>query len=687
MEPTLRGVLAVGILYCDHMTAERQTRNAAAPADRIHEAAAALIDPRLGSRWIDPDVRRLERELRDTYAQLRVAEDRVEEIGETLRGLERSRSYRLACLMSAMVHKGAPAGTARLRALKTMLAVVTEARADPRLLLTPGPRLAPGDVRWNRFCRRHDPNPERLHEMRRQSRSWNRQPLVSIIMPTYDPSRRFLRAAIRSVQAQAYERWELCIVDDGSRTDAAGTTIARYLDDPRIRFSERLVNGGIAEASQTAAAMATGEFVGFLDHDDVLRPHALFEMVEYVRAHPGCDLVYSDEDRLDPWGRRVYAHLKPDWSPELMDSCNYMCHLTVVRRDLFDRAGGFRPAFDGSQDYDLFLRCAELAKEIGHVREVLYSWRMHPGSAAGSPLAKPAAFLAGGRCLEDRLARTGEDGTVVEGAWTGSYHIRRPISGTPSIGVVIPTRDAVELLSQSVACVEREAAAFDVRLVIVDNDSAYSETHAFFERCGHLVIPGPGAFNFSQLVNLGVAAAGAVDHVLLLNNDVVSARPGWLQALLEHSQRTGIGAVGARLLFDDGTPQHEGIRVGAEGGAAINLDLSKYFGMGLTCRTVSAVTGACLMVKRPLWEEVGGFDEALRVAFNDVDFCLRLMHAGYRNVYTPLAELTHLESASRGRLHPVEDERLFVTRWGPFPQGYDPYLGRHIWSFKPLDYR
>jgi O-antigen biosynthesis protein len=669
------------------MTPKSKTRDAAASIETASEAAATRLDLRPARAPGDPDVRRLEKELRDAYTRLRLAEDRIEDLGDTLVSFERSGSYRLGRLISITARRGAPPGTARHRALMTMLAVATEARADPRLLLSTGPRLADGDVRWNRFSRRHDPSPARLQQMRELSRAWDQRPLVSIIMPTYDPRRRFLRAAIGSVRSQAYERWELCIVDDGSRTDAAGRTIARYLDDPRIRFSERLVNGGIAEASQTAVDMSSGKLVAFLDHDDVLRPHALFKMVSYLRAHPACDLVYSDEDRLDPWGRRVFAHLKPDWSPELMDSCNYMCHLTVMRRDLFDRSGGFRAAFDGSQDYDLYLRSAELAREIGHVREALYGWRMHEGSVASSPLAKPKAFLAGGRCLEDRLARSGEAGTVVEGAWKGSYHIRRPIAGTPAIGVVIPTRDKVELLRQSVACVEREAAAFDVRIVIVDNDSADAETHEYLEHCGHLVVAGQGAFNFSRLVNLGVTAAGAVDHVLLLNNDVVSARPGWLQALLEHSQRAGVGAVGARLLFDDGSPQHEGIRVGAEGGAAINLDLSRYFGMGLTCRTVSAVTGACLMVKRAIWEEVGGFDEALRVAFNDVDFCLRLTQAGYRNVYTPLAELTHLESASRGRFHPVEDERLFVTRWGPFPQGYDRYIGGHIWSFKPVDYR
>ena len=655
--------------------------------DAAPEATATRLDPGSRRRARDPGVRRLEMELRDAYKQLRLAEDRIDDLSDTLASIEHSGSYRLSRLIAVTARKSAPPGTSRRRALLTAIALATEARADPRLLLSTGPRLGLDDVRWHRFCRRHDPSPAILRQMRELSRSWEHRPLVSIVMPTYDPRRRFLRAAIGSVQSQAYERWELCIVDDGSRTNAAGRTVARYRDDRRIRFSERLVNGGIAEASQTAADMSTGELVAFLDHDDALRPHALFEMVNYLRTHPACDLVYSDEDRLDQWCRVVFAHLKPDWSPELMDSCNYMCHLTVMRRELFDKAGGFRAAFDGSQDYDLFLRAAELAGEIGHVREVLYDWRMHEGSAASSPLAKPEAFLAGGRCLEDRLARSGENGTVVEGPWKGAYNIRRPIAGAPSIGVVIPTRDAVELLRQSVACAEREAAAFDVRVVIVDNDSADPETHEYLEGCGHLVVPGRGPFNFSRLVNIGVAAAGDVDHVLLLNNDVVSAQPGWLQALLEHSQRAGVGAVGARLLFASGSPQHEGIRVGAEGGAAINLDMSGYFGMGLVCRTVSAVTGACLMVKRAVWEEVDGFDEALPVAFNDVDFCLRLRRAGYRNVYTPLAELTHLESASRGRRHPVEDERLFVDRWGPFPQGYDRYIGGHIWSFTPIDYR
>jgi GT2 family glycosyltransferase len=645
------------------------------------------MDAETGDVAAAGEVRRLDADLQDAYATLRRAEERIASLRDQLDRVEGSGSYRLAHSLAETSRRVAPAGTTRRRLLDGLLAVPAAASADPRLLLRRGPPLDSVDLRWNRFCRRHDPGPARLRRMRELSRSWTDAPLVSVLMPTYEPNEGFLRAAVESVRNQAYERWELCIVDDGSPTNAAAGILASYRGEPRIRFTEAETNGGIARATQTAAGMAKGDLLAFLDHDDILRPHALFEMVRHLREHPVCDIVYSDEDKLDRAGRRVGAHLKPDWSPELMDSCNYMCHLTVMRRELFDRAGGFRPGFDGSQDYDLYLRCAELAHEIGHVREVLYSWRMHEGSVAGSTLAKPEAYLAAVRVLEDRLVRNGEVGTIVEGAWKGLYHVRRAIAGTPSIAVIIPTRDAVDLLRQSVACVEHELGPYNVRIVIVDNDSTDRFTREYLDQCGHLVVPGHGAFNFSWLVNLGVAAAGEVDHVLLLNNDVVAGNPGWIQALLEHSQRPGVGAVGARLLYDDGSPQHEGIRVGGQGVVADNLDLSGYFGMGVATRTVSAVTGACLMVKRTLWEEVGGFDEGMRVVYNDVDFCLRLIDAGQRNVYTPLAELTHVHSASRGRHHPTEDEGRFVSRWGPFPQGYDRYVGGHIWSYKPIDYR
>ena len=680
MEPTpfaAFGVEASSRVQSHVMTPARRTHERAAAPDSSDDSEVVAPAPASDRGLAAEDVRRLEQELHDVYAELRKAEDQLNTL---MNG-----SYRLGRLIAATSVKGAPRGTARRRALSSVLAVAREARADPRLLLSRGPRLSQTDLRWNRFCKRHDPSAARLREMRAVADTWER-PLVSILMPTYEPNARFLRAAIDSVVAQVYESWELCIVDDGSRGDTAAKTVAEYSRDSRVRFSRQPANQGIAAATQAAADMATGGLLALLDHDDVLRPHAIFEMVSHLRAHPECELVYSDEDKLDPWGRRVAAHLKPDWSPELMDSCNYMCHLTVIRRELFERAGGFRAGFDGSQDFDLFLRCAELAKAIGHVREVLYSWRINEGSAAGSTTAKPASYGANVRILEERLARSGEQGTVEESALKGACHLRRAITGSPVIGVVIPTRDAVDLLRRSVACVERESTAHDVRLVIVDNDSRDPATLDYLEHSGHLVVRAPGAFNFSRIVNIGVAAAGPVDHVLLLNNDVVQARPGWLGALVEHSQRPAIGAVGGRLLLEDGTPQHEGIWVWAHGGPADNLDLSSYFGMGLVTRDVSAVTGACLMVKRSLWADMGGFDESLGVALNDVDFCLRLLRAGYRNVYTPLAELTHLESATRGRRHPAEDERLFLARWGPFSQGYDRYVGGHISSFTPVDY-
>lgn len=669
------------------MTRKRLTDDSSLSHGMSPASETASVDLTVTEDPRAEEIRRLERDLQNAYKLLRTSEERATQLEKALTSLEGSGSYRLARVIAGPAHRAAPRGTRRQQAMRYVIAAANGARVDLRPMLPLPQRLAPADERWKEFCRRNDPSHARLRRMREISRGWEERPLVSIIMPTYKPHKHFLRAAIRSVQAQAYQHWELCIVDDGSSDGTAARELSRWTGDPRIRFTALPVNGGIGKASQCAAEMSTGRLITFLDHDDVLRPHALFEMLRYLHAHPLCDLVYSDEDKLDENNRRVEAHLKPDWSPELLESCNYMCHLTTMRRDLFERAGGFREGFDGSQDYDLFLRCAELAREIGHVREALYSWRKHRGSAAGNALAKPEAVAAGARSLEDRLVRLAIDGTVVQAASLNMFHVSRAIVGNPTIGVVIPTRDAVDLLRQSVACVEREADAHEIRLVIVDNDSAEPATLEYLSHCAHRVVPGRGAFNFSRLVNLGVAALGSVDHVVLLNNDIVDAKPGWIGALLAHSQRPEIGAVGARLLFSDGTPQHEGIRVGGQGVPAHNLDLSRYFAMGHACRTVSAVTGACLMIKRSIWEQLGGFDESLHVAFNDVDFCLRVMNLGFRNVYTPLAELTHLESASRGGRHPADDEQQFRSRWGPFHQGYDRFTGGHIWSFDPIDYR
>jgi O-antigen biosynthesis protein len=628
-------------------------------------------------------------------AELDFANAQIESLKRRIASIEGSGSGRLAHQFSRVIHRAAPAGTRRRRVIGGTLRSLTALRsADVAEALRSWrhdgsglPPLGLADLRWNRFCARADPNPARLQRMRELSRSWPDRPLVSILMPTYDADPDFLRAAIESVRSQTYERWELCIVDDGSSTGVATETVALYRADQRVRFSARTGNSGIAAASNAAADMAAGAVITLLDHDDVLRPHALFEIVHYLRSHPDCDLVYSDEDKLDPFGRRLAPHLKPDWSPELLESCNYIGHLTAIRADLFARVGGFREGFDGSQDYDLFLRCSESANEVGHIREVLYSWRMHEGSAAGGDTAKPYAYLAAIRCLESRLERCGDEGTVTDGAWKGLYHVRRTVTGAPRVAAVIPAHDSVELLRRSVACVEREGAARDVRIVIVDHGNPDAAVSEYLSQCGHTVVTSPETSSVSHMFNLGVAAAGPVDHVLLLQQKVISGRPGWLDALLQHSQMDEVGAVGARIIFDDGSPPDDGLRVGGQGVPAQVINLSDYFGMGLATRTVAAVSADCLLVKQSLWQQMGGFDDAYQVALADVDFCMRLARGGYRNVHTPEAEFLASQRSAAATRGAAEDKRLFTTRWGPFPQGCDRFIGGHIRSFTPIAYR
>jgi O-antigen biosynthesis protein len=633
-----------------------------------------------------------ERELRRVDGELAFANKQIEILNRQLVSVQSGRSAQVARAISRAASRAVPVDTVRRRLvaapLRTMSALwggdLTAAvhSWDPNV----APRLAPEDRRWNIFCARHDPKAARLRIMRERSRAWPDRPLVSVLLPTYEPDAAYLRAAIESVIAQAYEHWELCIVDDGSPSAVAAEVVAAFAGDARVRLTARATNGGIAASSQAAADMANGDCIALLDHDDVLRPQALFEMVRYLRSHPRCDFIYSDEDKLDPRGRRVNPFLKPDWSPELLESCNYITHLTVIRKALFDRAGGFRQSFDGSQDYDLFLRCTEIAAHIGHVREVLYSWRMHEGSAAGNEDAKPHAYTAAVRSLEERLERTGDAGTVRDGAWKGSYRIRRPIAGTPSVTAIVAARGGADRVRTAVACLERAAAERDVRIVLIDMGGADENLRGYLELCGHRVVADADMAR-GRAVNAAVAAADSADHVLLFSENVVIGRPGWLDALLEHSGMSGVGAVGARFLDDEGGAPRDGVRVGGQGKLRENIDLSTYLGMGFTTRTVTAVSGDCLLIKTSLWDSVGGLDAAYATDYADLDLCMRLTRMGHRNVQTPDAELFVRASTDPPPLHALDDERLFTSRWGPFTQGYDRYIGGHVLSFSPLDFR
>ena len=485
------------------------------------------------------------------------------------------------------------------------------------------------------------------------------RPLISIVMPVHDVDPRWLHEATDSVRNQFYPHWELCIVDDASaraETRAALSAIAN-LRDQRIRMSRLDDNAGIAGASNAALAMASGEYVGLLDHDDVLARDALLEMARVIVADAP-DLLYSDEDKLDENGGHVEPNFKPDFSPDYLLSNNYICHFLVIRRELLDRIGAFRVGFDGAQDYDLVLRASEMAHHIAHVPLVLYHWRKATNSTAGSIEAKPAAVEAGRRAVDDALARRGIRGRAQHGPFAATYTVRRTLAERPLISIIVPFRDKPDLLRACFESVLETSTYAAFELIGIDNGSTGSSTQELmrelttrdrrirFERYD-------APFNYSAINNFGVRHARG-EYLLFLNNDTRVIAPDWLEAMLEQSARPEVAVVGAKLLYEDTTIQHAGVIAGLNGVAGhahlgLPRDYPGYFAKTQLIHNVSAVTFACAMTRRKVFDELGGLDECdLTIAFNDIDYCLRARERGYLVVYTPLAELYHYESKSRG---------------------------------------
>jgi GT2 family glycosyltransferase len=392
--------------------------------------------------------------------------------------------------------------------------------------------------------------------------------------------------------------------------------------------------------------------------------------VQRLDAEPDLDVVYTDEDKLDPSGQLVQPRFKPEWSPNFLMSTNYVCHLLVARTILLEKVGGLRSEYDGSQDYDLVLRLTELTSRIAHIPEPLYSWRIVAGSAAAVADAKPYALAAATRALQDALQRRQLSGTVTDGLRTGLYRIQYRVAGAPRVAIVIPTRDRLDLLKHCVQSVVSSSTYPNYELVVIDNQSREPETLEYLATLPGRVISYPHLFNYARMMNLAAREVDC-DAILFLNNDTEIINDDWIEALLEHAMRPDVGAVGGRLYFADGRVQHEGILVGVQG-VAINLDHRGFWGLGDTVRDCSAVTGACTMVRSDVFWEVGGNDERLRVAYNDVDLCLRIRQAGYEVVYTPYAQLFHYESATRSGYEHVEDSVWFRERWHQ-NERCDPY--------------
>jgi len=507
-------------------------------------------------------------------------------------------------------------------------------------------------------------------------------PLISLIMPTYNTPKRWLERCIDSVRAQVYGNWELCIADDASTAPHVRQILQRYANkDSRIKVIFRETNGHISAASNSALALAKGEWIALLDHDDELPPHALLTVAESIQAHPDAALFYSDEDKIDECGQRFDPYFKPDWNYDLFLGQNMINHLGVYRTSLVHAVGGFRVGFEGSQDYDLALRCIERlqASQIRHIPRVLYHWRAVAGSTAMSTDEKSYAALASQRALQEHLARKGIEAEVE--IHRHGYRVRRrlPRSLSPKVSLIVPTRDRVHLLRTCVESILGCTSYPNYEIVVVDNQSTEVETLAYldslraYERVRVLRYDRP--FNFSAINNYAVRNSdGAI--VGLINNDIEAIHADWLDEMVSHVVRPEIGAVGAMLYYPDNTIQHAGVILGIGGvaGHAYCGDprgSSGQMSRAMLVQNISVVTAACLLVRREVYEQVNGLDEGLEVAFNDVDFCLRVREAGYINLWTPYAELYHHESASRGYEDTPEKKRRFesevnfmLARWG-----------------------
>jgi GT2 family glycosyltransferase len=596
-----------------------------------------------------------------------------------------------------------PPGTRRDRALRVsvmgidgcirlgILRTIRTALLSPRSLL-PALRAArskglPLNRQYQLWIDKHRLTPTQLNAIREEIRTFARSPVVSVLMPVFNIEAAWLHVAVDSVRQQLYPHWELCMVDDASTAPHIASLLQELVAlDSRIKVKSLTVNEGISGASNHALALATGEFVGLLDHDDVLAPDALYEVVKRLNTDDSVDFVYTDHDLCDLHGDRRGPFFKPGWSPDLLLSMNYITHFCVYRRELVKTVGGFRKGLEGSQDYDLLLRVTEHTSGIAHISKPLYSWGQAPTSVASDPKAKPYAHEAGRRALEDALVRRGISGEVLDGYGAPyRYRVKRHIVGRPLVSIIIPTRDNRRLLERCIRSLEERTGYQAFEILVVDNQSQDPDTVAYLGRLRHRVISFAEPFNFSRMNNVAAAAARG-EHLLFLNDDTEAKDAGWLEAMLEHSQRAEVGAVGARLLFPNETLQHAGVIVGIQGRAGhafwgFPADHPGYYDLARVVRNYSAVTGACLMMRRAVFEEVGGFDEAFAISYNDVDLCLRVRARGYLVVYTPYAVLYHHQSATRGAYDQQKDrkyENLLRDRWKHFFEEGDPYYNPNL---------
>lgn len=566
-------------------------------------------------------------------------------------------------------------------------------------------RFEPEEVPYGLWYRAYIPTEETLETQRKQKFDYS--PLISIAVPAYQTPVEFLRQMIESLIVQTYSNWELCIVNASPDNEEMQKVLAEYsAGDSRVRFCNLKENLGIAENTNRAFAMTKGEFVGLLDHDDLLAPNALYEIVKILQDHPQADALYTDEDKVTTeLDEHFQPHLKPDFNLDLLRSNNYICHFFVVRKSIVEKAGGFRKEFDGAQDYDFIFRCTENAGEVLHVPEILYHWRTHKASTADNPASKMYAFEAGKRAIEAHLERTGTKGEVSHTQDLGFYRVKYPVQGKPLVSVIIPNKDEKETLQTCLEMLEKNTGYQNFEIIIVENNSTTDEIFRYYKELSgnrkiHLLRWGK-EFNYSAINNFAVAHAKG-EYLLFLNNDVKSINPDWLEEMLGVCQRPEVGGVGAKLIYPDNTIQHAGCVIGMGGIAGhmfvdMPADRTGYLHKASLLQDMSAVTAACLLMKKEVFEQAGGFTEELAVAFNDVDLCLKVRKNGYLIVYDPYVKLYHMESKTRGAEDSKEKVRRFQTEieymrchWIDILKNGDPCYNKNLsltkwnYSLKPI---
>ncbi|GAB4448486.1 MAG: hypothetical protein OHK0015_53250 [Chloroflexi bacterium OHK40] len=537
---------------------------------------------------------------------------------------------------------------------------------------------------YTRWIAATEPDAAALERQHAEARALSRRPLLSVLMAVSNPPPAALRAALESLQAQTYDHWELCVVDGGSAPEVQAI-LAEAVADPRVRLWLLGENRGIAANLNAALELAQGELALVLDHDDALAPDALFELAALLNRHADADAVYFDEDKLTEEGHRHSPWFKPGApSPDLLLSTNYLMH-GAFRTALLRELGGFDPATDGAQDWDLALRLSERSPRIYHIPRVLYHWRQVPGSAAREATAKPWAIEAQRRAIEGHLRRTGNPGAEVSVSEQGLVRVRWPTYGL-KVSIIIPTKDRADLLRACIGSILRATAYPSYEIVLVDTGSVEPATAAYYAELAAeprvRIVRLPGPFNWGRANNLGARHATG-DRLLFLNNDTETLHPDWLDELVGWAERPEVGVVGARLVRPDGTTQHAGIAVGVEGHGSHLFDGTSGpvygpFGSSEWYRDLLAVTGACMLVRRELFEELGGFDELYQVGYSDITFCLAAVERGYRVVYTPFARLLHHEGASRGLSLPPADVLRATMEMLPLIRAGDPFFSPNL---------